>query len=372
MSSPLQFHAIDPDSIRDSYASNDLVTFSVSVGDGRALMPGSVRLEGLLSITAGGQRVSNEDVRLDNYLGANALFAELNTEAVNLGVIEQSGASYARAARQISDLTKRPTDFFTGTAVAALQSPDVLLTQDYVRGVQPVGQTGDPDAIDFSIAPTIALNRASGAIAFSRTGQIRVTVRLATVQDALFGGEVDANTSYTITNFRLTCHSVPDSMAPKTVSMRSFSSAESTVQSASASISTRLPAICSSVTVSALPVAKRGSYVYNTAESERIVGLQEMVLMLNDTISGRITQPLDDEAEVLRLAIASVSAGPEAHNSVTPQHLAALHKWHVGYPLGTPVDLSRTPFTLQLTTDGSVSNANPWVITIIGHSIFTI
>ena len=371
MSAPLQFHSIDPDSIRDFYTSNDLVTFSVSVGDGRALMPGTVRLEGLLAVTVGGAASSTADIRLDPFLGANALFAEVNTESVLLGVIEQTGAAYTRAVRQISDLTLRPTDLFTGAAVASLQSPDVLLTQQYVNGVLPIGSAGPPDPIDFSVTPVIAVNRASGAVAFSKTGQLRISVRLATVSDALFGGGSDTTVAYAISNLRLTCHSVPDTMAPAKVTMRGFSTAETTVQSAAASISTRLPAVCTSISVSAIPASRRGSYVYNTAESERVTGLQEMVLMLNDTVSGRISQPLDDEAEVLRLAIAAVGGGG-GHNSVTPEELVALHKWHIGYPLGAPVDLSKTPFSVQIVTDGSISNVTPWVFTVIGHSVFSI
>jgi hypothetical protein len=191
------------------------------------------------------------------------------------------------------------------------------------------------------------------------------------VSDALFGGGSDATVAYAISNLRLTCHSVPDALAPAKVTMRGFSTAETTVQSAAASISTRLPAVCTSISVSAIPASRRGSYVYNTAESERVTGLQEMVLMLNDTVSGRISQPLDDEAEVLRLAIAAVGGGG-GHNSVTPEELVALHKWHIGYPLGAPVDLSKTPFSVQIVTDGSISNVTPWVFTVIGHSVFSI
>ena len=366
----LQFHSILPDALRDVYSPSDLVTFSISVGMGRALLNGSLKLEGALGVSLGGNRLSIvDDVRLDPELGAHALLAEVNTISDELGVIEQTGASLSRAVKQLRELSRRPSDLFSGSDVAALRSPDELLTAALLRGTLAPGQQTDVDAPNFSFSPVVALNRASGPVAFSKTGRIRVTVRLATVQDALFGGSADATASYGIINLRLTCQSVPDSFAQAKVTMRGFATADSTVQTRSGNVSTRLPAVCSAITVSMIEAARRSAYTYNTAVSERPTGITQLVLQLNDTVNGRVSAPLHDEAEMLRLALAATGGGK--HNAITPQALSKLRKFHIGYPLGTALDLSAVPFNIQITAD-AISNQTPWVVTIIGHSIFAI
>lgn len=362
----MTYHSVNPDALKDSYGPSDMVVFSLSAGQGMALLNGSVKLEGKLNVTRAGTRVaSTDDVRLDNVVGVHSLLAEVSTEAVSYGAIEQTGSQYARYVRMLYDTTRRPTDTFTTLSVAALQSADELVTKAILTGY-PLSNNADAGPPSFSFTPLIGINRASGPLAFSKTGEVRLILRLSTVADCLFGGDVDSTTTYAITDLRCTFNSVPDSLAPKgKVTMRTFVSATSSLQSRTSNVTTRFPAICDSISISFISQARRSANVFNNLQCERVSGLQECVLELSNVANGRLGAPINDEAELLRLYLESFGA---AKNSITPQQLKALRRYGVGFSLGQPIDLSKTPFTLSITADG-ISNQSVFVVSIIGHAI---
>jgi len=384
----VQWHDVLPDGYKGTYTAGDEPSFTLFAGNGRAIVPGTVVLEGSIecSINNFVNKINvldaEDHANLDKQVGVHALIRGTNTANEARGQIENIGA-YPTAVRMTVDGTRTEVDVSTKSDLAAIRTPIEHVGLLYLNGavVTDTGvldQPGPPPVYfnpvgsytqdaTFSFAPQIILNRASGPISFARTGQIRTTFRLARETDAFYGpalNEVDF--SYRITGLRLRYNTIAATHAPAAVQALTYMTSEHTLSSNVSSITTVFPA----ADVRSFTMAFRSQIALqdaaaNSLITERLIGLNSLVISLNDAINGPITKPVRDEMEALRLGLMSLGSAPL--NSQIQARIAASDGWLIGYPLGQPMDVSRVPFTVTISAD-AISNLTPYLMTVVAHA----
>jgi hypothetical protein len=369
------FHDIRPDAFAEQYGQGDELTFTLFAGNDRAIVPGTICLEGSLQVTIDGTFadalgvISTQVVYLDPSLGVHGLIRGTSTATEGSRQIENIGA-YAKGVRMIMDGTRATSDLDTKIDQAALIAPLAAVTTDLLEGVVVPGATGSRQPISFSFAPHILLNKASGPIAFARTGAIRVSFRLARKLDAFFGpGALDnAAFDYRIQGARLRYNTVPVTQAPAAVVGRSFMTTEHTLASQVSTVTTIFPskAVDSftmafrNVTDLANPQRLRSSY-----NNDRIL-FDEITVALNDAINGPITKPIRDEQEALRLGL--MSLGGSTLNGMDQHKLGLNDAFLLGYPLGQTMDVTSVPFTVSINSP-IINQFNPFILTTMAHVV---
>lgn len=370
------FHDIRPDAFQDFYSEGDELSFTLFAGNDRAIVPGTICLEGNLTASINGAftdapgDLEQAIVYLDPMLGAHGLIRGTSTATEGSRQIENIGA-YAKGVRMIHDGTRARMNLFTKVDQATLMAPNGSDTTKFLEGeFLQTSAGGARTPTSFSFAPHILLNKASGPIAFARTGAIRITFRLARRLDAFFGpGALDnATFAYRIAGARLRYNTVPVSQAPAAVVGRSFMTTEHTLASQVSTVTTIFPsrAVDSftmafrSIVDLASPVRQKSAY-----NNDRIP-FDEIVVALNDAINGPITKPVRDEQEGLRLGL--MSLGGSALNAMDQHKLALDDGFLLGYPLGQTMDITTVPFTISVNSP-IISQANPYILTTVAHVV---
>jgi hypothetical protein len=378
----VQWHDVMPDGFKDTYVPDDALTFTLFAGNGRAIVPGTLLLEGRLEVTVNGFAGAT-DLKdrpnmafLDQQLGVHSLIAGTDTAIESRGQVENIGA-YARAVRMVTDGTRSVYDVSTKSDLAALRFPTAPCSIAYLQGptVKDTGQNPNADQpvgtfndlVSFSFAPHICINKASGPVSFARTGHIRTTFRLGRAAGVFYGPGVNhAGFSYRITGLRMRYNTVPVSNAPASVACRTMMTSEHTLATNTSSITAVFPsAAVDSFTLSFRSQAALSTPADNAFVTERVAGLNSLVISLNDAINGPITKPVRDEQEALRLGRMSLGSSPLTSQS--QGRLAAGDGWLLGYPLGRPMDVSRVPFTVVMSAEG-ISNNDPFLMTVLAHA----
>lgn len=370
------FHDIRPDAFASQYVDGDELTFTLFAGNDRAIVPGTIYLEGFLDVTINGNftdlasEISDALVYLDPSVGAHGLIRGTSTATEGSRQIENIGA-YAKGVRMIVDGTRSTLNLYTKVDYASLTAVSAATTSMYLEG-ETIQTTagGDRKLPSFSFAPHILLNKASGPIAFARTGAIRISFRLARRLDAFFGpGALDNPAfNYRLTSVRLRYNTVPVTQAPAAVVGRSFMTAEHTLASQVSTVTTIFPskAVDSftmafrSITDISNPQRQKSSY-----NNDRIP-FDEIVVALNDAINGPITKPIRDEQEALRLGL--MSLGGSSLNSMNQHKLALDDGFLLGYPLGQTMDVTSVPFTISINSP-VINQTNPFVLTTLAHVV---
>lgn len=368
------FHDIRPDAFADFYTDGDEVSFTLFAGNDRAIVPGTLCFEGRLQATVNGSFTDasgdliDDEVYLDAAIGAHGLIRGTSTATEGGGQLENIGA-YAKGVRMITDGTRSRFNLYTKIDQAAMIAPTARETSFYL---EPTVLANELDLASFSFAPHILLNKASGPVAFARTGAIRTTFRLARKQDAFFGtGAFSPDFAYRIVDARLRYNTVPVSQATAAVVGRSFMTSEHTLASSVSTVTTIFPSrAVDSFTIAfrsiadlATAVGRRSSY-----NNDRIA-FDEIVIALNDAINGPVTKPIRDEQEALRLGLMSV--GSSALNSLDQHKLGLDDGFLIGYPLGTTMDVTQVPFTVSISSP-SINATQPFIMTTMAHVVTSI
>jgi hypothetical protein len=289
-SHPVVFHEATPDNLKAAYSPFDQVNFTLS-NDGRSLQVGSVRIEGVWAVEQGGEA-----------FGA-------------------SNASY-------DDLVYY--DRFVGAHAVVEQIT-----------VEAGGQTLE------------SIPNYPRLVPYRRTGDIRVSINLARVADALWGPNMAAGTAYTLTDLRVTWRSVPDDGTDTPVALTRYLGVKQSIQSSNAALQLRVPAVCDAMFMTFLPQADEGQLIPNVTACHRPPQVSRVQYLFSDATNRLITYQLRTEVEILEKYVSALNNGSDT-SAVTLRNVKNSETYGMGLSFDGEIDLNRSK--LSVIIESAITN----------------
>tara|TARA_Y100000114_G_scaffold75814_1_gene69540 strand:+ start:1891 stop:3048 length:1158 start_codon:yes stop_codon:yes gene_type:complete len=380
------YHSVIPENNKsgtgatDGYTEFDNVDFNLEF-EGRALNLNSVRLIGSVKVTDNGTSLANpanihKDIKLDRLVGAHSFIESIQTSFFNGSSLVENLSDYPRYVKMKNAGRKGINQMNNGSNVCELLAPVDDMTNLILKGTTPPDNSGanlDPLDPDFSIRPEFCLNNATGnpVLPYSKTNSIRVTVNLNRVFSALYGLDVSSTTKYRIQNLKLSFTSVPESpeMIDEKSVMRTIYNLKQSVESSFANIGVKVPEICDRVSCSFQLQSAENTAKNNNTELAKVVGLQEVQFLMNDSTNSLISFLLRDYEEVISRYIGSFY--DTGKNALTANQLANNDGFGIGLDFDSFIDLRNNRFTLQLSSAIN-QEADHLIIYMYFHSVMTV
>ena len=350
------YHQVQPQSIQSSYNEYNQVDFLISVGEGRSLVPGSVRILADLLVNEAADTRSTGGRKFNRNCGGHSFIDSIQVQTQNQGLLENS-QNYARMVNMDANASLDNLDMLDSINACELRCVNDAVATDMCQGITSNLQTGTDTTndADFSIRPLICLNKMNRDLPMSKSGLVTVQVNLARNMSALFGQAQDINTTYALSNLRCSFRSIAEPLNPEPVVMGVVYNVKSNILSNTASISCNVPAVCDSVAINFIQNQHENVPVYDNYKCEAVEGLEEIQFIMNEQSNSLVTYQMTDQTEILERFIDAVR--DTGHNQVSLQKFRSNCAFACGIKFTSPVDLSNNRFTFQITS--AVDNAQP-------------
>jgi len=369
MNSSIVFHSADPEAIQSTYGEFDNCDFVINVGDGRSLVRNSVRLVGDLEILSAPNTRATGQIYLDYRIGVHALVDSLQvTFGGPGGGVKQNTQNYSRWVSMVTAAEQSQADMLNASNQVEQRGPNELTVERYADGEQTGTTAQIIQDIDFAFKPNCILNKMVGDhLPFEKSGEIRLTINLARNMSALMGSLQGSNSSYQIKNIRCIYQSVEtmgDPMATSTT-MRNVYCVKSSIQSATANLSAQVPAVCDACHVSFQRQDRENANVFNNYELAQVPAIRRVQFLWNDSTNKYISYEQNDQNTMLKGFIDSFQN--TGHNMTYLDDFRTYGGFSLGQHFQGFIDLSRTRFGLQLTTD--IDSQKPYNIYMYFSSV---
>lgn len=378
-------HSTPPETTKDSYASFDNIDFNLDF-EGRAIILNSIRLEGVLKVYSTGNTdiTQLQQVGFDCKVGAHSLISQLQVTTQSQGVIENL-IEYPRLVKMKTDASLSENDLLQSNYVCELRAPVHDIAELMVQRKTPKAYNGltlaagvgdlaniDAPAIvypDFSIVPHMCLNQApkGSRLSYEKTGTIRLHFILERNMGALFGRSANTNYNYKLSDLKVVYTSVPDGKFGP-VQMRKSLCIKSSLTSATANLSSKVPAVCDSVAISYIPHSEEYQPTYSNVRLSTPPAITRMTYMFNDALNKFITFQITDNDEMIKRGLDGLMSG--SSNDVNLNKIASNDGTIHGLNWGQFVDLSNQKFNVNI--ESSVSNASPYHVFMYFNSIVSV
>ena len=368
------FHQCEPDNVKASYGAFDQCDMTIS-NEGRSFLLGSLRIEGELEVSPvngevyGSTNASyDKNVYYDRFAGAHSLVEQLSVEIG--GGSAETLPNYARMVKSIVTGSQSQTDMINSDAVCELKAPALEITRETLMGNW---LPGDPNAAgtdlqkaavqrqnpDFSFKPVCVLNNSVGSLAYAKTGDMRLTLNLARAADCLFGNSMAATVEYTIKNLRCCWRSVPQDPKAAPVTLVRHLSIKQNIQSSTAALQLRVPAVCDSMFSTFQPQGDEGQPVPNALSLARPPGITQVQFLFSDATNKLITYSLRSQVEILERYADALSTGSQT-SAITLRNVNDSDTFGCGLFFDGEVDLSNSKLTMTL--DSAITNQDAYVV----------
>lgn len=384
MDDTIHYASVLPENNKDSFTEFDNIDFVLS-HEGRALNLGSVRLQGVIEVKYQGNALSSntvvdgsavnvKDIKLDGMVGAHSFCESWTCEMAAGGggaQIVENITSYPRYVKMAMTATNGVDDMNNASQVCEVKAPYDPMTNMILQGE--IGGEGATNTTvllpDFSIRPSICLNSGRGVLAYSKSGDIRLTVTLARVLASLYGLDVNNQVTYGLRDLRVVYTTGAEPSSPEPVVLRTKLNIKQSIQSSFSNVQTKVPAVCSAMSASFQTQANENLGLYNNMELNAVPNLKQTQFLFNDSTNTLITYLIKNNVEVIGRYIDSfVDTG---RNALSPVKLADNNGFGVGLNFGgEPIDLSNQKFSVQLSSD--ISSAEPMIIYMYFHSTISL
>lgn len=360
MSTKLIYAEALPTNQKNSYGEFDTVDFNLSFPN-RKIAVGSIRVEGEIAVkydgrflndttAVDGTNVNGKMIYLDHMIGMHGLCEQITTRAN--GKVLETLSEYPRYSSMSLRATSNRNDCLNSDRVCELATPFEMMSLCNLQGVVPSTQsTAEPQRLnpDFSVRPFFCLNSGSDNLSYKKSGDVEISITLNRVFGLLFGNDVNSKVSYSISNLRLRYITVPEDDNDEPVVLKTKRFVGSSVNSSFANIQTRVPAICTAVSISAQISANENTGVNNNVALNKIPGLTQTQYMFNDNTAGAIVSyTLKNNSEVIDRGIGSLL--DTGRNALSTQNLAQNDGWLAGIAFDNAIDLSNEKFSVQFTS----------------------
>jgi len=258
------------------------------------------------------------------------------------------------------DTTTFHNDMCNSENLSELKFPFLDIMPSILTGEESVDDTNLNNPNSFSFKPQFVLNTASQVnnqglgMSFNKTGTIRVVFSLARINDVLFGPDVDATTTYSLSNLRLVFTSMPEDNVENNTTHKVKYHIKQSILSRTTNISSNIPAKCTGVSCSFITQSKENTTSDNSYNREKFPDLQELQFLFNNNTNEYITYQIRDNDEVLLRYLQSMGNPNRSRTQLT--ELAGKHSYGVGLDFQGLVDLSNQTFNVVLNSNSDISS----------------
>jgi len=368
------YKTVLPRASKSNYPANELIDFTLYSQD-MMYVANSLRLSGRVSYNSAGARLAigpETTYAYDGICGVHTTIEQLSVETTNAGMIETIN-DYNRTYKAIHMGTTSRKNCLGGLRDGLALAPAARMTLPIMRG-----GSASSFSVPFSIIPMCCLTAMEGNLSFNNTGQIIVSLRLASVLSVLYGSGVDADTEFALSDLQMDYMVTPDlssglngkdSSLKPTCEMRVLGSVKQIFDSSTLSFSMNFPQkACNSVIATFVPITAMQSGISNQFACVQ-PSLYNLEFSLSDSSLGLISYRLDSLEDMYRnyllaaqspLNTISTPATGHCFSTLTnfPLMVDSTDCFGIGINFGTQyVDLTQTRFGLTVSSD--VINGNP-------------
>lgn len=343
---------IFPMSTKDNYSQNDIVDWSLAFED-KAILQSSIRITGKVRVALktalpGGGAVNAKarldvikDVQIDGTVGIAGAFQSVTCSTDQQGIIENQN-EHPRYVKAKSVAQTTAQHLFTDTRnTPELRTGVDIHTRYLLAGNSNTDSSDVADTyIPFSWKPDIAFNKSSMNISHKKTGNLKISVRLATDQQFLYGTDASDH-SYVISDLRLEYKTVPDKGASGNLTFATIHMIKSTAQSNNTNLSTRVPAIVQSVSMVFHKDAQLNTAQYNHLQLEEPPAVSRVEFSFNDSLTNYYTTALESVQEILFNYQRSWGVKGASKNNLNFNKLNSNENYGIGMPFGQYIDMSK-------------------------------
>jgi hypothetical protein len=350
-------HSVIPENSKALYKEYDIIDFICSF-PARKMLANTVRLSFTMRVGQNGANLVNEEIKWNSYVGSHNLLEGITTETTLQGQLE-SIHSYSRQVAMVAGATLDMNDLMNASKSCELRACDDEFSNIQLKGekVKPwVDGDTNSENNSVSLKPHFCLNRASSAdgsgdlgVSYAKTGNVRISLQLNRIYDALYGKDVNSTTSYNIYNPRIEFLSVADDGVKNTIQFQVSNSIKQLVNSSLSNLGLKAPVVATSCAVSFIEQARESKELFDNTKCEQLPNVSRLDFNWNNTTNQGITYTIRDNEEIIaRYLEALRTAG---HNSASLARISANKHWGVGISFGEAIDLSKTILNVQITSE---------------------
>lgn len=362
----MQYNQVVPDAVFPSYDGGTTVTFTIEALAGQALVGGSLILDGQLTGYAkngSGDYIASDmsDVFLDGFAGIHSVFDSIQTSSASQGTIENLVAYNTVMTNHF-----RVTSDRTSTrAQSELAYPSAIIRQQQLSPTYGAGE--------FSMKPFTCLNRMNGELFLAKTGPIRITFKLADIQNAFTMMSASTPTEkYSLKDLKLRFVTVGMDVPPDQVAgippirMRTFQTIRQTVNSSTPTIALKAPVAADAFSVLMVPselvTGTTKAKTFNNLVS-RLPGNFTSARLYIDSQETRLYTRDMNFNDVVDHFVKSFRGG---ETSLAYSTGYDTRTFGVGTTLTDPVDFMNANASLSMTS-ASFSIGSPYIIYVVFH-----
>lgn len=308
----MSYIAVKPIAEAEQYSPNSVVDFLLDIGVGNAILPNTLRLNGVLFVqdAEGNNIAGSEALYIDPRVGCNGLVQQIITQFSDRTI---ENLQYHPRYIGMKSQTNETADAKMLNAHNATELKTILDTMEPWVLASPT-PTVSTYGRSFSVKPVCCLNAVSGSLAYTKTGQVKVSITLASSQQFLYGADASTH-SYIVKGLELTCRVASDQTAPKQVVMSVLSCVKQNITSNNTSLSVIVPIPTQSFSASFKNQADEADPTSNYTALDTLPQCERVELSFSDSLSNLIEFPLDTTEEiVLNYA---VSMGTQMKHQIT-------------------------------------------------------
>ena len=350
------YHSVEPQNKRNFYGPLFNLDFNLDF-QGRKLVPGSVRLEGVLLREDSGALMNSR-------LGAHSLVDSVSVQIDNAGGLVEDLQDYGHYV--LKKLITSRTDeelAYNASHLVALQCANQTTAKSVVQagssnnGANNLEQT----TADFSIKPYCVLNNAlagSGSMNYSKTGMIKLTVRLAD-GNKIFVNPDNGQVNYTVENLRLCFMSELEDDDTRPIMVEAIQTVKSTVEGNFTSLNATVVGAVRNVSVSFQDVLKESNPLADEYETFFLPNVERVEFLFDDATNTMVTYNIDNNVEILDRFVESMNRGRRTHNSLGIINAKNNQAYGLGLDFGDYIDVQsnkiRVVISSALSTTGTLN-----------------
>ena len=359
----MQYHQIFPQSFKEQYSQNDVIDF-VMTFEGQSLVAGSVRLTGNLQLQKGSTNidVTNTDVvGFDPLIGIHGAYQAITCSTDLGGVLENNNAYplYCKAKATASATNTQYATHSADTAELRCGNKSTSITKALA-----INNKVD-QKVSFAMKPDVAFNKSSDHIPFAKSGVCKMTVRLATNNQFIYGAGNDGTYQYILSDFQLHYRTVP-MKGVKALQFDTVVSISNTIESNLTSLANRVPATVQSASCVFIREKNINQPIPNSLALEVPPDVSRVEFSFNDSTTQYVTFVLEDREEILYNY--QRSWGFNQKNNITLDELDHEGRGYgIGLPFGQLIDMTNQKFGLTL--ESGISNVDKYSITMFFRGV---
>jgi len=354
----MSYHTIFPTAQKATYSPTNNIDFKLTF-ENKKLKANSIRVSGKVQVELTTGVPIADQVAWDSLNGSHNLFSEWTTSFESSG-IQENITDYPRYHKMKMESQNCQEDFQKSSFASALQTPSNAGVENVFTGMAAADY-----AIPFSLKPNICVNNMSGDLSFNKKSRsVYLQTRIGSLAEILFGQEVTTNTVINITELQINYETVPEDNKDEPLSMVVLHSVKQVINTSSANINSKVPAVVVGMSASFQLVTHEKSMEYNNYATED-PNVSRLQLFWNDMNNNYISFPLESREEILLNYLESMNS--RGHNDMLWSKASIDLGFGCGVKFPEPVDLRNQTMGVQI--ESGITNATPHYIYMYFQSI---